>query len=103
MFISRHLADNDRSFTITFHNSHVTLSFNIANCADDVEDGALWVRVGFLEGESLAAVKRSGKTLVLLEEIYLGTEVAVECGNKVSQAGFYIQWNEQLILIHYYC
>ena len=97
-FISRQLADNDRSFIIHFYKSHIILSFNTAKFVDHVGDGALWVRVGILEGKSLAAVGHSGENLILLKDISVGSEVAIED----SQARFYVQWNGGLISIQYH-
>lgn len=101
-FISRQLADHERSFTVSFHTSSVSLSFNTAGYVDNVEDGALWVRVGLLEGESLATARNSGNNLILLENIYVGAEVVAECAIEDCQARLYIQWNGQLISIQYF-
>ena len=100
--ISRQLANHERSFTLSFHTSCVSLSFNTAGYVDNVEDGALWVRVGLLEGESLATAETSGNNLILLENIYVGTEVVAECAIENGQARLYIQWNRQLISIQYF-
>lgn len=101
-FISRQLANNERSFTISFHTSSISLSFNTARHVDNVEDGALWVRVDLLEGESLATATHSGNNLILLENIYVGEEVVAECAIEDPQARLYVQWNGQLISIQYY-
>ena len=101
-FISRQLANRERSFILSFHTSSVSLSFNTAGYVDDVEDGALWVRVALLEGESLAMARSRGKNLILLENIYVGAEVVAECAIENGQARLYIQWNRQLISIQYF-
>ncbi len=100
-FITRHLANNDRSFTISSHTSFVILSFDATGHADDVEDGALWVQAGFLEGESLATARHSGNNLILLENIYAGAELVFKCAVEDPQAQFYVQWGGQLISIRY--
>ncbi|KAL2037272.1 hypothetical protein N7G274_009961 [Stereocaulon virgatum] len=101
MSILRQLFNDERSFNISFHTSFFTLSFNTARYVDNVEVGALWVRVRLLEGESLATARHSGNNLMPLESIQLGEEVVVECAIEDLQAQFYVQWNGQLISIQY--
>ena len=99
-FISRPLADNERSFIINFHGSSVTLCFNTTRHADGAEDGALWVRVGLVEDESLATLRHSAIKSILLEHVCVGAEVAVEYA--IKDPPIYVQWNGQLISIQYH-
>jgi hypothetical protein len=93
------LAEEDQSFTVTFHDLHAVVSFDITPSFSDVKCAALWVRIGLLEPTEQLRLSGGGKNVVLLQDIPAGTEVEVE--KNVLQTIVYVHWKRQIISIQY--
>lgn len=100
MYMWRRLADKDQSFTVSFYGFYAVVSFNIADGLGDVE-GALWVRVGFLEPKEQPRLSRDGQNVITLEDIQEGAEVTVKYGTEWCRTILYILWKRDVISIKY--
>jgi hypothetical protein len=74
----RRLAEEDQSFTVTFHNLYAVVSFEINPSLSDVKCAVRWVRIGLLEPIEQLKLSSSGKDIVFLQDIPAVAEVKVE-------------------------
>jgi hypothetical protein len=93
------LAEEDQSFTVTFHDLYAVVSFETNPSLSDVKCAARWVRIRLLEPIEQLKLSSSGKDVVFLQGILAGAEVKVE--KEVPQTIVYVHWKRQTISIQY--
>jgi hypothetical protein len=95
------LAENEKSFTVEFHDSYAVISFNVPQNINEITCAALWVRVRLLNLAEQSRLKSESENVVALETIREGVEEVVKNVRNDLQTSFYIWWEQQMISVKF--
>ena len=96
------LAESDQSLTVSFHNSYVAVSFDIAQNITNMGYAESWVEVGLLNLTEQLKPSSGYENVIPLEDIQEDSEVEVSYDITDSQRVLFIHWKRQVISIQYH-
>ena len=98
--ITKRLHKTDLSFTITFFESYVSLSFHV-ECLDggNESDTGPNVTISLLQLEKRADCNQGRDRRFDLQQVCVGRDVAFQC--PVGDQSFYVEWKGNVVRIDY--